>query len=308
MAEYCDKIVKLRSDQCSPAELELFSYMTAEGWDPIVQHNIDGKICDFTLHNSEKGIKLAVEVDGIRTFWDTKGTIAPINKNHIDYTQNPDDPDYLSPEDRAKDLHYREHGFDVLRIQARDISETPNLVINKIKEKLLGVRYYEKILELNVEGGDRSGVARFPYYIMLRVAYADKKYDLKERREVSELIFDDEYIEYRSPLIKEIIQENYRESKLPDFIVKSLIKKSKFENISFIKHISDILSNSLHENEYKDFFMDICEIALRVASASKSSFFEKENISNPEKEIIEELCEIFETSEDFKSLKIIFCA
>lgn len=166
----------------------------------------------------------------------------------------------------------------------------------------------KNFLELNVEGGDRSGVARFPYYIMLRVAYADKKYDLKERREVSELIFDDEYIEYRSPLIKEIIQENYRESKLPDFIVKSLIKKSKFENISFIKHISDILSNSLHENEYKDFFMDICEIAFRVASASKSSFFEKENISNPEKEVIEELCEIFETSEDFKSLKIIFCA
>jgi very-short-patch-repair endonuclease len=106
LAKYVDTVEKLR--KTSEEELELFSWMVVQGWNPIV-HRVERDIeIDFVL--SYEGKRLAIEVDGAQ---------------HGDTTE----------QDRARDTFLRGMGYDVLRVPARAVRETPSLVIKQIGER-----------------------------------------------------------------------------------------------------------------------------------------------------------------------------
>ena len=99
--------------ETSAEELELFSWMMVQGWsdvDIVVHHKERDIEVDFVL--SYQGRRLAVEVDGSQHEQTVTG-------------------------DASRDTFLRGQGyFDVLRIPAREVRETPSSVIRKIEEKL----------------------------------------------------------------------------------------------------------------------------------------------------------------------------
>lgn len=108
LALYCKDIQLLRNT--SPAELELFSWMVAKGWEPRVHPCIGDIETDFVLE-SKDGRRLAIEVDGQQH----NATIE---------------------QDKARDAYLMGQNYDVLRLPAREVLETPFEVIHKIETKL----------------------------------------------------------------------------------------------------------------------------------------------------------------------------
>lgn len=109
LAEYCKDVQSLRDS--SPAELELFSWMTLEGWNPEIHPRIGDLEVDFVLKD-EKGGRLVIEVDG--------------EEAHKNSRQS----------DQSRDAFLRAQGCNVFRTSARAVLETPYAVIQEIKEKL----------------------------------------------------------------------------------------------------------------------------------------------------------------------------
>lgn len=108
LALYCDDIELLR--RTSPAELELFSWMTMSGLVPRV-HTVIGDIeVDFSLEGH--GFRLAIEVDG--------------SEHHQHSTQA----------DGSRDAFLLAKGWDVLRVPARDVLQTPSEVLHLIRARL----------------------------------------------------------------------------------------------------------------------------------------------------------------------------
>jgi len=103
LVKYVDTVEKLR--KTSSEELELFSLMVVQGWNPRVHHVERDIEIDFVLTN--EGKRLAIEVDG------------PQHKS-------------TTEQDKARDTFLRGMGYDVLRIPGRAVRETPSLVIKQI--------------------------------------------------------------------------------------------------------------------------------------------------------------------------------
>jgi very-short-patch-repair endonuclease len=109
LALYCRDIQLLRDT--SPAELELFSWMVVKGWEPKVHIRLGDIEVDFILQTSN-GARLAIEVDG---------------RQYHEKT----------PEmDKARDAYLVAQGYDVVRIPAREVLETPFEVVHQIESRL----------------------------------------------------------------------------------------------------------------------------------------------------------------------------
>lgn len=106
LAKYVDTVQKLR--ETSQDELELFSWMVVQGWNPLVHHVERDIEIDFVL--THEGRRLAIEVD------------SPPHEN-------------TTEQDKARDTFLRGMGYDVLRIPGRAVRETPSLVIKRIGER-----------------------------------------------------------------------------------------------------------------------------------------------------------------------------
>jgi len=109
LAIYCREVQTLRDT--SPAELELFSWMMVKGWAPKVHPRVGDIEVDFMLSGGS-GNKLAIEVDG-RAFHEQS-----------------------KEKDDARDAYLRGRGYEVIRIPAREIFETPFEVIHQISNFL----------------------------------------------------------------------------------------------------------------------------------------------------------------------------
>jgi len=107
LIKYVDIVKKLQNT--SSDELELFSWMIVQGWNPLVHHVERDTEIDFVL--VYEGKRLAIEVDGSQ------------HDNTIE-------------QDKARDTFLRGMGYDVLRIPGRAVRETPSLVIKQIAERL----------------------------------------------------------------------------------------------------------------------------------------------------------------------------
>lgn len=116
------KYVKTVSDlrKTSPYELELFSWMITQGWNPEVHVQIGDIEVDFILIH--RGIRLVIEVDG-------EAVIKPdgeIMETHIED----------SSKDASRDAFLQGRGYKVLHVKTRDIRETPQEVLHDIAEAL----------------------------------------------------------------------------------------------------------------------------------------------------------------------------
>ena len=112
LAVYCRDIATLR--ETSEAELLLFSWMMLQGWTPDVHTQIGDLEVDFTLSPShrEEVAPLAIEVDGEAYHQEDSAT------------------------DRSRDAFLAARGFQVLRVSAREIFETPLTVVAEIERRL----------------------------------------------------------------------------------------------------------------------------------------------------------------------------
>jgi superfamily I DNA and/or RNA helicase len=108
LALYCRDIQLLRDT--SEAELELFSWMVVKAWEPKVHPRVGDIEVDFILE-SESGDRLVIEVDG---------------RQHEKTTE----------QDKARDAYLQGQGYEVLRIPAREVLETPYEVIHRIGQRL----------------------------------------------------------------------------------------------------------------------------------------------------------------------------
>jgi len=108
LALYCRDIQLLRDT--SPAELELFSWMVVKGWEPNIHPNVGDTEVDFIL-KSASGLRLVIEVDG---------------RSHLQMIE----------QDRARTAYLQGQGYEVLRIPAREVFETPFEVIHRIEQSL----------------------------------------------------------------------------------------------------------------------------------------------------------------------------
>lgn len=112
LADYCRQIQLLR--ETSPAELDLFSWLVLRGHNPEVHPVVGDSEVDFVLRTST-GIKVAIEVDG--------------HAFHKD----------RAAQDRARDAFLQGQGYTVLRVPAREITETPFDVLHRIESALKAV-------------------------------------------------------------------------------------------------------------------------------------------------------------------------
>ena len=105
LAAYCRDVETLR--ETSEAELLLYSWMILQGWTPMVHPRIGDLEVDFTLSPSrpEEVAPLAIEVDG-----------EPYHRED-------------SATDKSRDAFLAARGFQVLRVSAREVIETPLTVI-----------------------------------------------------------------------------------------------------------------------------------------------------------------------------------
>ena len=120
LVKYVETISDLR--KTSPYELELFSLMVVEGWDPQVHVMLGDIEVDFVLTNPDRGIRLVVEVDG-------ETVIKPDGEVIETHTEG-------SHKDKSRDAPLEGNGYKVLRVQTRSIRETPRKVLRKIAEAL----------------------------------------------------------------------------------------------------------------------------------------------------------------------------
>ena len=111
LTQYVETVSELRAT--SPAELELFTGMVTVGWSPEVHPRLSDLEVDFTL--AHEGVRVVVEVDGAR------------------HHRHPE-------EDKARDAMLVGLGYRVVRVEARDVFETPALVLKRISEAL-GLRF-----------------------------------------------------------------------------------------------------------------------------------------------------------------------
>lgn len=107
LADYCRRIERLRKS--SVAELELYSWMVLEGWQPEAQAQVADHKVDFLLA-APTGRRVAIEIDG--------------KQFHAGATQR----------DRAIDAALAGAGLTVLRVSGREALETPQTVIEKIRK------------------------------------------------------------------------------------------------------------------------------------------------------------------------------
>ena len=112
LAAYCRDVETLR--ETSEAELRLYSWMILQGWTPKVHPRIGDLEVDFTLLPShpEDVAPLAIEVDG-----------KPYHRED-------------SATDKSRDAFLAARGFQVLRVSAREVNETPLTVIAEIERRL----------------------------------------------------------------------------------------------------------------------------------------------------------------------------
>lgn len=120
LVKYVETISDLR--KTSPYELELFSLMVVEGWDPQVHVKLGDIEVDFVLVNRDRGISLVVEVDG-ETVIKPDGEVI---ETHIEG----------SYKDESRDAFLMGKGYKVLHVKTRSIRETPPDVLRKIAEAL----------------------------------------------------------------------------------------------------------------------------------------------------------------------------
>ena len=120
LVRYVKTISDLR--ETSPYELELFSLMVVEGWDPQVHVGIGDIEVDFVLTNRDRGIRRVIEVDG-ETVIRPDGEII---ETHIKGSYR----------DRSRDAFLVGQGYKVLHVKTRSIRETPRDVLRKIAEAL----------------------------------------------------------------------------------------------------------------------------------------------------------------------------
>lgn len=109
LIKYVETVELLR--KTSLEELDLFSWMTVQGWNPQIQAHkkLSGIEVDFIMTNN--GRTLAIEVDG---------------RQHESSTAA----------DSARDAMLVGKGYEVLRVPAREIREMPARVIQTIAERL----------------------------------------------------------------------------------------------------------------------------------------------------------------------------
>ncbi|MEA3325147.1 MAG: AAA domain-containing protein [Euryarchaeota archaeon] len=120
LVKYVETISDLR--KTSPYELELFSLMVVEGWDPQVHVKLGDIEVDFVLTNPDRGIRLVVEVDG-ETVIKPDGEVI---ETHIEG----------SYKDESRDASLRGKSYKVLHFTTRSIREIPRDVLRKIAEAL----------------------------------------------------------------------------------------------------------------------------------------------------------------------------
>jgi hypothetical protein len=106
LVKYVEIVEELK--KTSKDELEMFSWMVVQGWNPLVHHVERDIEIDFVLAHA--GRRLAIEVDG------------PQHEN-------------TTEQDKARDTFLRGMGYDVLRVPGRAVRETPSLVIKQIGER-----------------------------------------------------------------------------------------------------------------------------------------------------------------------------
>lgn len=111
LAIYCKEVQLLRDT--SPAELELFSWLTSEGLTPAVHPRVGDHEVDFELR-AASGVRVAIEVDG------------------AEYHEG------RNARDNAIDAYLEGRGYRVLRVLARTVLETPNEVVHRVREMLAG--------------------------------------------------------------------------------------------------------------------------------------------------------------------------
>ena len=104
---YVRTVQKLRDT--SKEELDLFSWMVIEGFNPETHVVIKDVEVDFVL--THEGLRLVVEVDG---------------KQH----------DQAKTQDKSRDVFLQQMGYKVLRVPARSVRETPASVIHDIRTQL----------------------------------------------------------------------------------------------------------------------------------------------------------------------------
>jgi hypothetical protein len=107
LIKYVETVELLRTT--SMEELDLFSWMTVQGWNPQVHKHEHGIEVDFAL--THQGRTLAIEVDG---------------RQHESATA----------EDSARDAMLVGKGYEVLRVPAREVREMPARVVQTIAERL----------------------------------------------------------------------------------------------------------------------------------------------------------------------------
>jgi very-short-patch-repair endonuclease len=106
LSDYVRRVDRLRKS--SPAELELYSWMVLEGWQPESQAQVADHRVDFLLA-TPSGRRIAIEIDG--------------KQFHAGATQR----------DRAIDAALVGAGLTVLRVTGKEALETPQTVIEKIR-------------------------------------------------------------------------------------------------------------------------------------------------------------------------------
>ena len=107
LTAYVEKVELLR--QTSEAELQLFTEHVTNGFSPEAHERVGDIEVDFLLER--EGKRLVVEVDGSQ-HEQTRTT------------------------DRGRDAFLISQGYDVLRVSARDVLETPALVLRQISDRL----------------------------------------------------------------------------------------------------------------------------------------------------------------------------
>lgn len=103
LTRYVGDVTRLR--ETSLEELDLFSHMVVQGWNPEVHPVIRDLEVDFVLRSP--GVRIVVEVDG-------------------------DQHQRRTAEDQARDSFLRAQGYEVYRTPARAVRETPATVIQEI--------------------------------------------------------------------------------------------------------------------------------------------------------------------------------
>lgn len=109
LTRYVEDVENLR--KTSAEELELFSWMVMQGWEPEVHPKIRDIEVDFVLKKA--GRKIVVEVDGEQH-----------KRQRV--------------EDKSRDVFLNSRGYEVCRFPTREVREAPASIIHLLEKKLSG--------------------------------------------------------------------------------------------------------------------------------------------------------------------------